>query len=68
MADQEDKRNPEQTPDDPAGKRDMSFTDGEIWKFGHQSGPPQARTGTAIPKQWQPPKNESTPNRRIKRT
>ena len=68
MVDQQDKRNYGQTPSDSAGKRVMSFADGEIRKYGHQSGPPRPRTVAGIPKQWQPPKNESTPNRRIKRT
>ena len=35
---------------------------------GLKSGPPRPRTVARIPKQWQPPKNENTPNRRIKRT
>ena len=32
-----------------------------------ESGPPLPRTSNSIPKQWQPPKNESTPSNRSKK-
>lgn len=62
MANHQDKPNTEQF------SSEIDLTDVMYVELGRTSGPPKARTGTAIPKQWQPPKNESTPNRRIKRT
>ncbi len=62
MANEQDERSPTQIPDSVSGE--IHLTDAAFRQYGHQSGPPQVRTGDSVPKQWQPPKNESTPSNR----
>ena len=66
MANQQDEGNPEQFPDSVSGEIDSP--DVVYVELGRTNGPPRARTGDDIPKQWQPPKNESTPSNRTKNT
>ena len=67
MANQRDKQNLQ--PDNNADTGGLKVETAEIktLQLGHQSGPPLVRTSSAIPKQWQPPKNESTPSNRTKK-
>ncbi len=67
MANQRGKQNLQ--PDNNADTSELQIETTEIktWQFGHQSGPPLVRTSSAIPKQWQPPKNASTPSNRTKK-
>ena len=46
---------------------DIDLTDLEYVQFGRNSGPPRSRTISSTPKQWQSPKNESTPSNRPKK-
>ena len=66
MAKGQNQRGPEQIPDSISGE--IKLSDFACIEAGRTSGPPQPRTVARHPKQWQLPKNESTPNRRIKRT
>ena len=64
MADQRDQHKPKSDANADAGELSIGTPQVEISTFGHQSGPPLVRTSNAIPKQWQPPQNESTPSNR----
>ena len=66
MANSQNEHNPEQVPDGTSGE--INLNDVMYVELGRTGGPPRPRTVARIPKQWQPPKNENTPNRRIKRT
>ena len=67
MANQRDKQNLQ--PDNNADTGGLKVETAEIktLQLGPQSGPPRPLAGKGIPKQWQPPKNESTPNNRAKK-
>lgn len=67
MANQHDRQKPQPDVNVDTGEVIVETTEIGFWKFGHKSGPPLARTGDEIPKQWQPPKNESTPSNRTKK-
>ncbi len=66
MANQHDQQNPQPDNNADTGELKVETTEIKTWQFGHESGPPLVRTSSAIPKQWQPPKNESTPSKRSK--
>ena len=66
MDNQHDQQKPRPDVNVDTGEPIVETTEIESWKFGHQSGPPLVRTSDEIPKQWQPPKNESTPTKRSK--
>ena len=66
MADKQDEPDPKQIPDSVSGEIDLA--DVMYVEAGRTSGPPQARTKSTAPKQWEPPKNESAPNKRAKKT
>jgi len=68
MANEQNKRNPEPNKGNRPIERRILLTEGRLEERGRKSGPPQAQTGGNVAKQWQPPNNESTPNRRPKRT
>ena len=69
MADKQDEseRNPKQIPDSVSDEIDSTDVTYYV-ELGHTSGPPRARTKDAAPKQWQPPKNQSTPSNRAQST
>ena len=69
MANQQDELDPKQISDSVPSEIDSNdVVDIMYVELGRTSGPPQARTKSAVPKQWQPPKNESTPSNRAKNT
>ena len=65
MDNKHDAQTLEEVPDRVAA--DIDFTDVEYVQLGRNSGPPQSRTTSATPKQWQAAKNESTPGNRPKK-
>ena len=68
MANEQDERNAMRIPNADSGELNLANTDGEVWLFGHNSDPPRARTEDSVQKQWQPPKNESIPDNRTKKS
>lgn len=66
MAENQHNGNDECAPDGVLGE--MTLTDIMYVELGRTSGPPQPRAVANVPKQWQPPKNESTPNNRARPT
>ena len=68
MADKQDKRNPEPSKGKSYIERRVLLAKGRTEERGRKSGPPQAPADGNVPKQWQPPKNQSTPDRRPKKT
>lgn len=66
MANEQDERNAK--PITNLDNRELNLTNVDIEvMLGRQSGPPKARISGSVPKQWQPPKNESTPSNRSKK-
>ena len=66
MASQQEEPNPKQILGSASGESEIDMTQVMYVELGRTSGPPQAPTKSAAPKQWQPPKSESTPSNRAK--
>ena len=67
MADKQNKQNLRPDKSEVLIESRMVITEGREHDLGRKSAPPQARTGDNVPKQWQPPKNQSTPSNRTKK-
>lgn len=68
MVDKQDKRNPEPSKGTSSIERRVLLTKGRMEERGRKSGPPQAPADGNVFKQWQRPKNQSTPDKRPKKT
>ena len=65
MANQQDDRSSDQFPDGGSGQ--INAIEAACVQLGRTGSPPRPLVGKGIPKQWQPPKNESTPSNRTKK-
>ena len=66
MGKHEGERTPGQISDSVSG--DIDLTDIAYVQLGSNSGPPQSRNGRGMLKHWHPPKNETTPDHRTKKS
>lgn len=65
VASQQDEATCSQNPT--PGPSEVDPNEAACVQLGRTDGPPRPRTSGAIPKRWEPPKNESTPSNRTKK-